>query len=359
MILSNTQGFHGSYPADDVTFLLRPIEMANTPIKEKEYLIQSGQRHYSEMISTESAPSVEHQQLFEQALADGLQRLAGEVQALALTLHQRRLNRPIVLVSFVRAGVPLGVLLLRALRDLGAECVHYGVSIIRDKGIDQAALNCIEERHSFENIVWVDGWIGKGAIHSQLQLSLGARYFNTEIPLAVLADPTGKAWLSASGDDWLIPFGILGSTISGLVSRSILIEDGGWHGCINYQSLLKHDISNLFIDIVDSCRRQQRDIKAVIWPDDLRQKLLFMSQNTLARLVDEYDITNINRLKPGIAEATRAVMRRIPECILVQRLDDSNIRLLRHFAKSQDIVLHVVGDKLAPYSAVTIIKKTV
>ena len=281
------------------------------------------------------------------------------MQALALELRQRRPNRPIVLVSFVRAGVPLGVLLVRALRDLNIECVHYGISIIRDKGIDQAALDWIEQRHFFENIVWVDGWIGKGAIHTQLQASLGARYPKTEIPLTVLADPTGKAWLSASGDDWLISFGILGSTISGLVSRSILREDGGWHACISYQSLSEYDVSNYFVTMVDAYRRQQQGVKAAVWPDDLRQALLIASKNTIARLVDDYAITNINRLKPGIAEATRAVMRRIPECILVQRLDDPNIRLLLHFAKSQNIALYAIGDKLAPYRAVTIIKKAV
>jgi len=353
------QGFHGSYPADDVTFLLRLIDMTVTPTEEKERLIQSGQRHYSEMISAELAPSAKHQQLFEHALADGLQRLATEVQALTLALQQRRPNQPIVLVSFVRAGVPLGVLLLRALRDLGVESAHYGVSIIRDKGVDQAALDWIEQRHSFEHIVWVDGWIGKGAIHSQLQTSLGERYPNAEVPLVVLADPTGKAWLSASGEDWLIPFGILGSTVSGLVSRSILKEDGGWHACVSYQSLAKYDVSNLFITAADACRRQQQGVTAATWSDDLRRTLVAVSQNTLTRLVDTYAITNINRLKPGIAEATRAVMRRVPEHILVQRLDDPNIRLLRYLAKSQDIALKAVGDELAPYRAVTIIKKAV
>jgi hypothetical protein len=237
------------------------------------------------------------------------------------------------------------------------ECIHYGISIIRDKGIDIAALNWIEQRHLFEHIVWVDGWIGKGAIYGELQASVGERYPNDEIPFVVLADPTGKAWLSASEEDWLIPFGILGSTISGLVSRSILKEDGGWHACISYQHLAEHDVSRLFITTVDTCRRQLQNIKPATWPKNLRQTLLALSENTIARLVETYAITNINRLKPGIAEATRAVMRRTPECILVQRLDDPNIRLLHHLAESRGIPLLEIGDQLAPYRAITIIKK--
>jgi hypothetical protein len=352
------QGFHGSYPASDVTFLLRLTDMAATPVEEKERLIQSGQRHYSEMISTESAPSAEHQQLFAQALTDGLPRLATEVQALALALQQRRPNRLIVLVSFVRAGVPLGVLLVRALRDLGVKSTHYGISIIRDKGIDQAAVDWIEQRHAFADIVWVDGWVGKGAIHTQLQASLGARYPTTEIPFAVLADPTGKAWLSASGEDWLIPFGILGATVSGLVSRSILTRDGGWHACVSYQHLAEYDVSNHFIEVVDSYRRDLPTTAASEWLAAQRQGLQALSHATIQRLVATYQISNLNRLKPGIAEATRAVMRRVPEHILVQRLDDPNIRLLRHLAESRGISLQAVGDVLEPYRAITIIKKT-
>ncbi|QQZ27428.1 cysteine protease StiP family protein [Thiothrix subterranea] len=356
--MSETQGFHGSYAASDVTFLLRQIVMETTPVEEKERLIQSGQRHYSEMLTLESPPSAAHQALFEQALDDGLERLAREVQALALALQQRRPNRPIVLVSFVRAGVPLGVLLVRALRELGVESEHYGISIVRDKGIDQAAVDWIEQRHAFADIVWVDGWVGKGAIHGELQRSLGKRYPDSEIPLVVLADPTGKAWLAASGEDWLIPFGVLGSTVSGLVSRSILREDGGWHACVNYAHLAEYDVSQWFVDTVDACRRRQQGVAAADWADALRHTLLAQSQATIAQLVETYDITNLNRLKPGIAEATRAVMRRVPEHILVQRLDDPNIRLLRHLAESRGITLQAVGDGLAPYRAITIIKKT-
>ena len=38
---------------------------------------------------------------------------------------------------------------------------------------------------------------------------------NTDPRLVVLADPCGRAWLAASAEDWLIPSGILGATVSG------------------------------------------------------------------------------------------------------------------------------------------------
>src|SRR5690606_22793723 len=72
--------------------------------------------------------------------------------------------------------------------------------------------------------------------------------------LVVLADPAGRAWLAASGDDWLIPSGILGSTVSGLISRSILNEEtiamDGFHGCVEWDHLRGIDTSRQFVDIV-------------------------------------------------------------------------------------------------------------
>ncbi|MGE9528138.1 cysteine protease StiP domain-containing protein, partial [Escherichia coli] len=75
----------------------------------------------------------------------------------------------------VRAGVPLGVMLHQALRDMGKTSWHYGISIIRDRGIDGAALDVIEERHGTSGIVFVDGWTGKGAITGELVRALKDR----------------------------------------------------------------------------------------------------------------------------------------------------------------------------------------
>jgi hypothetical protein len=272
---------HGSYVASDVTFLLRLTKLESTDLAEKERLIQSGQRHYSQMLSIESPPSNEHQTLYQQALNTGLERLATEVQMLALALKAKRPQRPIVLVSFVRAGIPLAIILRRALLDLGVECVHYGVSIIRDKGIDTAALNWIETQHNFEDIVFVDGWVGKGAIFTQLQASLGQRYTD-EIPFVVLADPTGKAWLSASGDDWLIPSGVLGATVSGLISRSVLPDDGGWHYCMLYEHLREYDQSQAFIETVDAHRKTLKTVPLLNWTPTLRAQLQAQSQAAIA-----------------------------------------------------------------------------
>ena len=152
--------FSGSYSPEDIQFLLQPLTMAYTPVAEKEQLIQSGQSHYSEMLSQEPAPSAKHHALFQQELSEQGARLAQESVALAKALTEHiadALQTPIVLVSLVRAGVPLGVILQQTLRELGVASVHYGISIIRDRGLDEAALDYIEAKHGTQGIVFVDG----------------------------------------------------------------------------------------------------------------------------------------------------------------------------------------------------------
>ncbi len=375
------QGFSGSYRSDEITFLLNKVDIETTDVAEKEKLIQSGKKHYSQMISVEKAPSTQHMALFQQALQQGEVRFAREVQQLAQTLVKKSLTsgQPIVLVSFVRAGVPLGVLLYHAIQDLGQPCVHYGISIIRDRGIDFAALETIIAQHGAQAIVFVDGWTGKGAISQELQRSLGQdlRFVASNqlhqrdmLPLVVLSDLGGCAWLAASADDWLIPSGILGSTISGLISRSICEGDAltaaqiddqnlsDWHGCIEYDHLKSYDESVAFIERINHLRRQLAVPPAdANWSTEQRHHQYQQVQQVVQQLARDYDIQNLNRIKPGIAEATRAILRRVPELVLLRYADDADTTLLRHLTDVTQTPVLVVGDRIAPYRAVTLIQK--
>ncbi|PLR37584.1 hypothetical protein CYR32_07165 [Chimaeribacter coloradensis] len=350
--------FSGAYAPDDVQFLLSPVAVDYTPVAEKERLIQRGEKHYSEMLSEEPSPSAAHQAIYRQAMAQFGPRLAGEVASLALGLATQISARPLVLVSLVRAGVPLGVCLLHALRDLGVEAVHYGVSIIRDRGIDHAALDYITTRHGSDGVVFVDGWTGKGAISRELTRSLAVYPAFRHAPrLAVLADPGGCAWLSASGEDWLMPFGILGAPVSGLMSRS-LWRDSGFHGSMYCGHLQAHDISRAFVAEVDALRAALPEPAVAARPDAERRTMLrHLSQRVITMLAESYQVDSLNRIKPGIAEATRAVMRRVPEHVLVSHRDDADVALLVHLAESAGIRVEEAGEALGVYRAVTIIRK--
>lgn len=366
------RGFSGSYPAGDITFLLQQVQVDNTPPEEKERLIQSGQKHYSQMISEEKAPSAQHMELYEQALTQGGLRMATEVQMLAQRLVDE-FAEPIILVSFVRAGVPLGVLLKHAIEDLGVRCQHYGISIVRDRGIDHAALETIIARHSYESLVFVDGWTGKGAISQELQRSLGddPRFQSCErgsLPLVTLADIGGHSWLAASGEDWLIPSGVLGSTVSGLISRSVCLQEPPqageinadnlheWHGCMLYQHLQDDDLSARFIQQINQLRRDLTQVAVASWSSEQRLQQRAQASKVISQLAAEYQVKNLNRIKPGIAEATRAILRRVPEVVLLRDEHDPDTVLLRYLTQKTGTPVKVVGDAIAPYRAVTLIQ---
>jgi len=348
----------GSYANDDVQFLLRPVQIEVTGIAEKERLIQTRQKHYSEMISQEHAPSDTHKALYARALSQNGARMAADVAALAAALDRECHGPDIALVSFVRAGLPFGVLLRRALVEAGRQAHHYGVSIIRDRGIDRVALDAIIERHGAANIVFVDGWTGKGAISGELRRTLqDDPRFAAEPRLVVLADPCGRAWLAASAEDWVIPSGILGATVSGLVSRSIWPADGGLHGCVVYDHLREHDVTRDFIEHIESARATLADIApASPWSTAQKRDLQTAADAVVAELAARFGIDNPNRIKPGIAEATRAVLRRVPDHVLVRDRNDSDVRLLLHLTERAGVAVEEVGAALGPYRAATLIR---
>ena len=368
--------FSGSYLPSEVTLLLDIVSadsVNDISPTQKEALIQSGQRHYSDMLTLEKPPSATHEALYNQALMAGKQRMANDVTSLAFSLHQLfhacvSASQPLILVSLVRAGLPIGVLLQKALSDASASYAlasqHYGVSIIRDRGLDPVALQYILQQHPRSPIVFVDGWTGKGAIYGELQRSLAqitdkrqqAQLFHQGegvIPLLTLVDPAGVAWLSASDDDWLMPASLLNSTVSGLISRTLYREPSdGLHQAVYYDKLQPWDRSGEFIQTIDALRQQTP------LPTPLTGKLLptFATQSVIDDLAARFAISNRNRIKPTIAEATRAILRRDPECVLVNEMaDGQDTALLRHLCKEKNIQL-IEDASIAPYQAVTIIK---
>ena len=370
----------GSYLASDVTVLLDIVDknaVTDVPVSQKETLIQSGQRHYSDMLTLEGAPTAMHEQLYIEALEQGKIRAATDIAHLSYTLKQVfqpiiSSECPLVLVSLVRAGLPIGVLLQRALADADSSyslpSVHYGISIIRDRGLDPVALQIILNNHPHSPIVFVDGWTGKGAIYQELARSLEvfsdtshpnfANIFHqgkSVIPLLTLADPAGVAWLAASEEDWLIPSGLLNSTVSGLISRSLYTEPAlGLHRSIFYDNLIEQDHSLAFIDCIDATRRTlSTPLKCL--PTYKRPR--YQTADLIDKLAAEYNISNRNRIKPTIAEATRAILRRDPECILLASAEHPDTILLRHLCAQRHIPIRVLGDKILPYQAITLIKQ--
>lgn len=350
--------FSGSYAEEDVRFLLKPVTLRPTPVAEKEAMIQSGRRHYSEMIPPEDLPEEPYLALYRAALARNGKRLAADIAALAAALAERATGRPeIVIASLVRAGTPIGILLARALRARGVRAMHYSISIIRDRGIDKVALAWIAARHDPADTVFVDGWTGKGAISRELRRSLAGRPLGFDPFLAVVADPAGSADLAASRDDYLIPSGILGSIVSGLVSRSILndalVGPGDFHACVYHRRLAANDLSRPFVNRIAALAPAGA---APARPDGAgRLAAARACDEMISEIQARFGVADRNRVKPGIAEATRALLRRVPDRLLVRDADDPDVAHLMLLAKAKGVALERLA-KESPFRAVAVIR---
>jgi Phosphoribosyl transferase (PRTase)/PELOTA RNA binding domain len=368
----NYDYFSGSYLADDVRFLLKPIRVENTTIAEKEFLIQSGQRHYSEMLTYEKLPSSTYLTLFQQALADNQFLMAQHCLLLAEKIRKLR-PKGITLVSLARAGTPVGVLLKRILKThFAQESAHYSISIVRDKGIDENALLHILSHHTPESLVFVDGWTGKGVIAKQLEVSLEtfAVQHGIVIPpeLFVLADLSGTARISASAEDYLIPSSILNATVSGLISRSVLdktqLADTDFHGCYFYQEYAAADLSNSFIETILNCVNQLNlgnilndadSEPQILHETSHKQQLREQSKQFLSWIQQKYGISNLNLIKPGIGEATRVLLRREADILLLRDRHDASIQHLLYLAANKNLKISIYPE--LPYRAAALIKE--
>ncbi|MFS2004793.1 cysteine protease StiP family protein [Duganella sp. CT11-25] len=355
--------FSGSYRADDVQILLKRLPLQQfVSVEEKEVLIQSRQKHYSEMLSPESLPSGRYLQIFEDACAANLPQMARDCLKLAGLIAERR-EGDITLVSLARAGTPVGVVLKRLLGGMfGRRVSHYSVSIIRDRGIDEAALRFIlGSGHAPESIVFVDGWTGKGVISRELARRVGKynQEHGTRIDsgLYVLADLAGTAACASSSADYLIPSSILNATVSGLISRSILndaIGAGDFHGCVYYEEFAPHDRSRQFADaVVQAAIGIGRDgVPAPVAQDP--QASARVSRASMARLLEAHGIADPNLIKPGIGEATRVLLRRVPRLLILRDADAPDVRHLKLLAQEKHVP--VVIDPALPYQAVSLIR---
>jgi hypothetical protein len=357
------QGFCGSYRKDDVAFLLKRLpQQPFVDIASKERLIQSGARHYSEMLSPEALPSARYMQVFQDAFDANRQQMARDCLSLVALIAQRRTG-PITLVSLVRAGTPVGVILKHLLqRVIGRQVVHYSVSIIRDRGIDQVALqHILDQGHAPESIVFIDGWTGKGVISRVLEQAVNDFNQRNDVAidngLYVLSDLAGTAACAASSSDYLIPSSILNATVSGLVSRSVLNESIGpadFHGCVYYDAFEAHDQSRAFADglIADGVRQAEHSGIAQVTPID-RAQVAAISTAFLHATMAQYGINDVNLVKPGIGEATRVLLRRVPRLLILRNPDAPDVAHLKLLAAEKSVPLII--DANLPYQAVSLI----
>lgn len=351
----------GSYPEEDVTFLLKDIsdlidEKGN---EEREYIIQNG-GHYSEMLPIEYEPTEEYIELFHKVLDDTKEKVAQAAAHVSeLIYHQKK--GQVVLVSLARAGTPIGILIKRYLESRYSIVVpHYSISIIRGRGIDENALQYILERHDAAQIQFVDGWTGKGAILRELKKALSdynEKYGVTlDDELAVLADPGYCVSLYGTRDDFLIPSASLNATVSGLVSRTVLRKDiigsADFHGVKYYRDWKQKDVSNYFVNAISKCFDNINITEEKLKQHDF--KIYNSGVEDTERIREHFLIHDINLVKPGVGETTRVLLRRVPWKILVDSIENPNLKHILLLAEDRNVPIEVFSNM--KYSCCGLIK---
>ncbi|MCX4980660.1 phosphoribosyltransferase [Streptomyces sp. NBC_00572] len=356
-----------SYAPEEVGWLLQDLSDVEleAPTEEREEAIQSGGAHYAESLPVEYQPSDRYQELFHTALETSAARIARAVGTVTETVLAERPGRRPVLVSLARAGTPVGVLMRRwAQARHGLELPHYAVSIVRGRGIDANALRWLAAHHDPADVVFVDGWTGKGAITRELadaikefEAAEGVTGFDPEI--AVLADPGSCVRTYGTREDFLIPSACLNSTVSGLISRTVLRADlvgpDDFHGGKFYRELAGADVSNDFLDAVAA---RFDEVGGAV---DADTKELLAADRTptwegwaaVERISEEYGIHDVNLVKPGVGETTRVLLRRVPWKILAKRGADADLAHVRLLAEQRGVPVEFVDE--LPYSCVGLI----
>lgn len=344
-----------SYSPNDVNILLKDITgmVEPLPAEVREKNIQSG-THYCEMLPLEYQPSEKYMQAYEFALKEYSKDTADAVAKMAEKIYKLK-GENTVIVSLARAGIPIGILAKRYIEKRhSCKISHYAISIIRDRGIDHNAMKYILEKHKPEDIQFVDGWVGKGAIFTELYKEL-ENYPEIDKSLAVVSDPANLTDLCGTHDDILIPSSCLNAVVTGLISRTFLRDDiiasDDFHGAAYYEQLENSDLSNKFIESIES----NFDFNI----NDKIESKNVSGIEIVKNIACVYNIGNINYIKPGIGEATRVLLRRIPWKVLINKeyVGAQELEHIIQLAKEKKVDVEVCDIDLGGYKVCGIIKQ--
>lgn len=350
-----------SYKEEDVVLLLKDITglVEPQPTYEREKLIQSG-RHYCEMLPIEYVPTEQYMQVYQEALRVYAKPVAEAVALLAeKILHQR--GPDTVLVSLARAGIPVGILLKRCLKQLHhLDLPHYAISIIRGRGIDHNAMRYLLERYQPQQLLFVDGWIGKGAILKELEAAAAA-YAGVSPQIAVLADPANATDLCGTKEDLLIPSACLNCTVSGLISRTFfrsdVIGEQDFHGAVFYEDLAPSDLSESFLKAVEAYFPQNIQGKRLQNGSLREAEVSGTGMEEAVQIAKAFGMEDINLVKPGIGETTRVLLRRVPWKVLLDARWENDLSLRHVLRLAQEKNVPVESYPLRHYKCCGLIQR--
>lgn len=341
-----------SYDEKDVKMLIKDLTGIAKPVslEEREKLVADGAFERSIMIK-EYPISQEYQDEVWSSMAQYDTQTAIAVMSLGTQLYMAKGDN-LVLVSIIRAGIPVGILLKRWIKfRYGVDVPHYAISLV--KGLDDNAMKYILMRHNANGIQFIDGWTGKGTVAREL-IESAKSYEGVDASLAVLSDAIGVSKYCGIRRDFAVPSAPLNATATGLVSITVFGNDmvgaDDFHGAMYLEDLKPMDMS---VDFINHIAGRFKELSKIFKFEDVEFEH--------AVLVDEITpvAKDLNKdkklLNPGVNEAARAILRRDLEALLVSSKNDFDVQCISTLARMKGVP--VIEYPLRHYKAVSVAKK--
>jgi len=327
----------GTYADNECIFLLQNMNKKIVPLSlnEKKELMNSGKKSY-EIIPHEYIVDSFSENLFLRILSETKEKMAKCVGKLAESIYSVK-GEKIVLVSLARGGVPVGVLCKKYLNKFyKIDVPHYVISLIRNEGIDVAALSYIISAHPDGKIQFLDGWTGMGYISNQLKkyVSLYNKEFNQKIDyeLGVLVDSSKICKYFGTREDTIFPGCCLNATVCGMISSIFydknMINQNEFHGAIQWDSSIGKDYSNHLVETISNCFLKEEGVDIPVQQNYVEQCVDIVSR--------DLKIKNMKNIKFGIGESARAIIRYELDCLLIKNLNNPDLQFLIEIANTKN-----------------------
>lgn len=331
-----------TYKKEDVEILLDDLtgKIKELTSEEKSEMINKGINPNTLLIK-EYNMNEEYLKLCKNLGKKYIKQTAIAVGNLAEQLYKYK-SKNIVLVSIVRSGIPIGILIKRYLQNkYKKHFYHYAISI--KDGIDKNAMNYILCKHNIEDLQFVDSWTGKGTVTNTI-INSAKQFDGLDSSLAVLSDCLNITKYCGIREDIAIMQAPINACITGLVSMPIIHRDNKKFDAGIYLGYLeKIDMSQEYIDLVE------KEFDYNCNADDYMENLT--AHEEVSKIANKYNV-DISKINPGINEAARAILRRKVSILFVQDKEDIQVREIIELANLKNIKIEEYNFKY--YKAATI-----
>ena len=142
---------------------------------------------------------------------------------------------------------------------------------------------------------------------------------------------------------------LLATDMDGTFLRDDIIGKDDFHGAVYYGELSEKDLSYQFIEEIEKYFNKN--------PKEDNFRLEGYGIDEVKELAKKYGIADINLIKPGIGEATRVLLRRVPWKILIDERYKDNPQLEHLIRLADEKNVSVEYCTLNHYKCCGIIKK--